>query len=250
MESLTARVRLATLWTSKLAFSNLRLNEPTVNLSKAENGPWNFQLLVQDVASHAGAAAYPPSIQVRSGRINFKFGDYKAIFYLADSDLDVTPLSPDRLDVRFSGQPSRTDQPAQNFGRLLGRGVWTAAAGRAKPRSMPTWNWNRAALSDLARLIVGHTIGVHGIAGSRAHVSGPIDRLNVTGQLRLEDVHRWDLLPPNSGGWDLKYQGTVDVMASGSISRPTASRTRTCLSCCGSVRSEYLRARNGRRRLK
>lgn len=211
VESLTARVRLTTLWTSKLSFSNLRLSEPTVNLTKADNGPWNFQLLIQDVVAKAGPTAYPPSIQVRSGRINFKFGDYKTIFYLADSDLDITPISPDRLDVRFSGQPSRTDQPAQNFGRLLGRGI-----GRRLPDGATSveasLELERSGVSDLARLIVGHTIGVHGIAASRAHISGPIDKLNVSGQLRLEDVHRWDLLPSSAGGWDLKYQGTADLI--------------------------------------
>jgi hypothetical protein len=211
VQSLTARVRLATLWTSKLSFSNLRLSEPTVNLSKAENGPWNFELLAEDIAS-GGRTADPPSIEVRSGRINFKFSDYKAIFYLADSDIDVTPSGRDRLDFRFSGQPSRTDQPAQNFGGLLGRGVWSRGPnGRAAMDA--NLELERSGISDLARLVLGHTIGVHGMAASRAHVSGPIDKLNVTGQLRLEDVHRWDLLPPKSGGWDLNYRGTADLIA-------------------------------------
>lgn len=212
VETLDARVRLTTLWTRSLSFSNLRLNDPTVNLAKAENGPWNFQLLMRDAAAHLGPSQEFPSIQVRTGRINFKFGDYKTIFYLTDSDLDVTPLSPDRLDIRFSGQPARTDQTWQNFGRLLARGTWTRT-----PDSSGDLDANleleKSGLSDLARLVEGHPIGVHGNLSSRAHISGRIDRLAVVGQLRLEDIHRWDLLPPKSGGWDLKYQGVVNLVA-------------------------------------
>jgi hypothetical protein len=210
--SLSARVRPATLWTRNLSFSNLRLNLPTVNLSKSDGGMWNFQLLLRDAAARAAASHQFPSIQVRSGRINFKFGDYKTIFYLSDSDLDVTPLSTGKLDVRFSGQPARTDQAAQNFGRLLGRGVWTRHPdGKAELNA--DLELERSGISDMAKLVEGHSIGVHGVVAARARVSGPIDKLNVSGQLRLDDVHRWDLLPPKSGGWDLKYGGVADLVS-------------------------------------
>ncbi len=212
VQSLNARVRLTTLWTRRLAFSNLRLNNPTVNLAKAGDGVWNFQLLLRDASARASAAQQFPSIQVRAGRINFKFGDYKTIFYLSDSDLDVNPLSVDRLDVRFSGQPARTDQAAQNFGRLLGRGVW-----KRIPDGPGELDANieleRSGLSELVRLVEGHPIGVHGMVASRAHIAGPIEKLKFSGQLRVEDVHRWDMIPPKSGGWDLNYQGTADLMA-------------------------------------
>ena len=210
--SLSARVRLTTLWTPSLSFSNLRLSLPTVNLSKGQSGMWNFQSLLRDASARAARSRQFPSIQVRTGRINFKFGDYKTIFYLSDADLDVTPISADRLDIRFSGQPARTDQAAQNFGRLLGRGIWKRRPdGKAEVDA--NLELERSGLSDIARLLEGHSIGVHGIVASRTHVAGPIDKLHLAGQLRLEDVHRWDLLPPKSGGWDLKFQGMADLVS-------------------------------------
>jgi hypothetical protein len=212
VESLNARVRLTTLWTRSLSFSNLRLDNPAVNLAKADNGLWNFQLLLRDASARAAASHQFPSIQVRTGRINFKFGDYKTIFYLSDSDLDVNPLSVDRLDVRFSGQPARTDQAAQNFGRLLGHGVWKRMPDGAGELDANV-ELERSGISDLVRLVEGHPIGVHGVVASRAHISGPVDKLRFAGQLRLDDVHRWDMIPPKSGGWDLKYQGTADLIA-------------------------------------
>src|ERR1019366_3486040 len=54
--SMAARVRLTTLWTRNLSFSNLRLSEPTVNLSKGGNGWWNFQLLLRDASARAASA--------------------------------------------------------------------------------------------------------------------------------------------------------------------------------------------------
>ena len=32
-----------------------------------------------------------PAIHVRNGRVNFKFGDTKSIFYLTETDLDISP---------------------------------------------------------------------------------------------------------------------------------------------------------------
>lgn len=209
--SLAARVRLTTLWTRNLSFSNLRLSAPTVNLSKGDNGWWNFQALLRDASARAAAPHRFPSIQVRGGRINFKFGDYKSIFYLGDADLDVTPVSAARLDIRFSGLPARTDQLAQNFGRLLGRGAWKLNAD-GTPEVDANIELERSGISDMARLIQGHTIGMHGIVASRAHISGAIDKLHIAGQLRVEEIHRWDLLP-NGGAWELKYQGIADLVS-------------------------------------
>lgn len=209
VETLDARVRLTTLWTRSLSFSTLRLKEPTVNIAKGDNGVWNFQALMHDAAQTPSVEF--PSIQVRGGRINFKIGDYKTIFYLSDADLDVYPIGPDRLDIRFSGQPSRTDHAAENFGRVLGRGVWKRSNG-GSGEVEANLELERSGISDLARLVEGHAIGIHGIVASRVRVSGPIDRLKASGQLHLEDVHRWDLLPANNGGWDLRFQGTADLL--------------------------------------
>ena len=210
VESLDARVEVTTLWTRKLAFSNLRLNNPSVNLSKSDSGIWNFQLLLKQAAARAAASGSFPSIQVRDGRINFKFGDYKSIFYLTESDLDVDPISADRLDIRFAGQPARTDQASQTFGRLMARGVLTRL-----PNGDSAIDANvaleRSGVSEVARLVEGHPIGVHGLFATNAHVAGPIGNLKVAGRLRLEDIHRWDLLPAKGGGAELNYEGTADL---------------------------------------
>jgi len=46
VESLEARVKLTSLLRGRLAFSNLRLVEPSVNLFKTDAGPWNIAPLL------------------------------------------------------------------------------------------------------------------------------------------------------------------------------------------------------------
>ena len=203
VDSLELRVKLQTLWTRQLEFSNLKLKDPTLNLVQTDAGVWNFQLL-------RGVATGFPTIQVRNGKIFIKFGDTKSIFYLSESDLDVDPLDENRVDVRFIGQPSRTDQAAQSFGRLLARGIW-----KRSPDAEPELNLNaeleRSAITELARIVEGRGIGVHGMVASRAQIKGPISKLAITGQMKLEDVHRWDLLP-KGGAWQLNYRGSLDLV--------------------------------------
>lgn len=202
VDTLEARVTLRTLWTRELGFSNLKLKEPTLNLVKNDAGMWNFQLL-------RGVSGEFPALQVRDGRINFKFGDTKSVFYLSESDLDIDPLGENRLDIRFAGQPSRTDQAQQSFGMLLARGTWKRPASGDAELDINA-ELEKSAISELARLIEGKSIGLHGVAGSKARITGPISKLAVNGQLKLDDVHRWDLLP-KGGGWQLNYRGLLDL---------------------------------------
>ncbi len=202
VEALEARVTLATLWTRELAFSNLKLKNPTVNLVKMDAG-WNFQLL--------NAPGRLPSIQVRAGRINFKFGDTQSVFYLSESDLDVSPLDDTRVDVRFAGQPARTDQSALSFGQLLARGVIKRGQGSNTELDLNT-ELERSGISEIARILEGRGVGVHGTLSSKAHISGPISHLAITGQLKVEDVHRWDLVL-RGGASQLDFRGQLDLVS-------------------------------------
>ena len=46
VDSLRARIRVASLWTGHLAFSNLKLADASVNFVKSDAGPWNIQALL------------------------------------------------------------------------------------------------------------------------------------------------------------------------------------------------------------
>src|SRR5262249_28058450 len=53
--------------------------------------------------------------------------------------------------------------------------------------------------------------GLHGIVALDAQLSGAPSGLDVVGTLRVDDVHRWDLLPKRGGGWSVGYKGSLDL---------------------------------------
>jgi len=84
VDSLDARLQLKSLWTGKLQWASVRLNQPQVNLVKADSGHWNFEpMLTPNVVSSM------PRIEVRDARVNVKFGDTKSIYYIDNVDMDA-----------------------------------------------------------------------------------------------------------------------------------------------------------------
>src|SRR5439155_3152975 len=82
--SLDARLQLKSLWSGKLQWASVRLNQPIVNLVKGSSGHWNFEpMLTPNLVSVL------PRIAVRDAHINFKFGDTKSIFNIENVDLEA-----------------------------------------------------------------------------------------------------------------------------------------------------------------
>ncbi len=200
MDSLQARVRLLSLFKGRLEFSSLALGDASVNLVKTDAGPWNFQFLLGGASARSGV----PAIKMRGGRVNFKFGETKSVFYFNDADFDVSPSSDGSVDLRFSGAPSRTDRSAQNFGNFFIRGTWK------NQRLDMKVELERSALEEVARLVDRRGLDVHGLVAFNAQLFGPPSRLEITGQLQVDDIHRWDLLPQRSS-WRIGYKGTLNL---------------------------------------
>ncbi len=209
--ALEARVSLGSLWSRRLEFASLRLVEPSVNLVKSPAGAWNFEdLLNRALSPAAPSRSRLPSIGVRSGRINFKFGDVKSVFYLAKADLDITPPEPGQPAwvVRFSGNPARTDRPAQGLGRIAGRGRW-----KPGERLELLLDLEKSYLEEVSALLAGRDLKLRGYVTSRSRVAGPLHALEITGRAQLRDFRRWDLMPPLGGDWDFSYRGRLDLPA-------------------------------------
>ncbi len=211
VESMQARIRWRSLFSGHLDFSSLRLDTPSVNVVKMPSGPWNIQPLL-DRRSRAGVAhrRSVPDIQIRGGRIDFKFGDTKSVFYISDSDVDVYPNENGEVVIRFSGAPARTDQASQSFGELTARGLLQSGPNGEDRLDMGV-NLDRTAISELTRLFHGSDLGVHGYVLANAKLSGPLSKLDITGGLNISDVHRWDLMPAPGEGWTLNYRGLLNL---------------------------------------
>jgi len=214
VESLEAHVSFASLWTGRLEFSKLRLVNPQVNLARPASGAWNFEELLSRTAGAAPASVRLPLIQVRGGRINFKVGDTKSIFYLTEALLDAAPPSTPGGEwrLRFEGQPARTDRAGIGFGTFTARGRWRpdARTGGEVDLSM---DLEKSSLAELIRLVHGHDIGIHGQVTSQAQLAGPVSDVRISGRMQVGDIHRWDLLPPYSDNWSLDYHGRLDLVS-------------------------------------
>lgn len=211
--SLEARLHWRSLFTRRLEFSSLTLVSPSVNLTKGQDGTWNFQALLRAIGESQSGTALP-RIEVREGRMNFKFGSLKAGFYLTNADLDLSPISgrsKKGFHIELSAEPARTDRAAQGFGRFNGWGEWTIAANSESRLDMDL-ELERSAIGEVLALVDARTLGVHGSVSSRARISGPISNLAITGQIRLEDIHRGDLLAFGGRERTVNYRGSLDLI--------------------------------------
>jgi hypothetical protein len=210
MESISVRPAILPLLRGHFEIASIKLDGAIVNLAKSgpadEWGLWNFSYIVSRSLMHN-----TPALHVRNGRINFKFGDRKTLFYLLDTDLDISPpSSPGRgwlLDC--TAKAARTDRPAQGLGAFTLRGHWYVAPERVDLNL----TMDSARIEEISALFQGQAGGIHGSISSRLHLAGPISGIGILGRLRIEDVHRWDLLPNNGQGWPLDIRGRLDLVS-------------------------------------
>jgi len=221
MDTMTVRPSLWSLAGGRFVIASIKLDGASINLAKsgpaAEWGRWNFASLIdRSVMSRA------PSLHVRNGRIHFKFGDRKSVFYLTETDLDISPprTPGGGWDVDCSANPARTDRSAQGLGEFRLRGRWYVAPERVDLNL----EIERTLLGEMTALLRGQAGGVNGRISARLHLAGPIDGIGIAGRLTIEDVHRWDLLPPYGQGWPLDVRGRLNLpgqdleIESGSVS--------------------------------
>lgn len=192
----------------KFVIASIRLDGASINLTKSgpasEWGRWNFSSIVNPSLMRTA-----PAIHVRDSRIHFKFGDTKSVFYLTETDLDISPSgSGGDWKIACSGQPARADRPAQGLGSFTLKGRWYADPGRVDL----DFEADRAALGEITALMSGQDAGVHGTLTSRLHLAGPLNNMGITGRLDITDVHRWDMMPGNSQGWRQQILGRLDLI--------------------------------------
>jgi hypothetical protein len=194
----------------RFVIASIRMENASINLTKSgpasEWGRWNFASLV-----NRSTIRIAPAIHVRNSRIHFKFGDTKSVFYLTETDLDISPSGAGGRDWRIvcSAKPARTDRPQQGLGSFTLKGHWYSALERADLDLQV----DRTGLGEVTALLSGQEGGVHGTLSSRLHLAGPLNNIGITGRLGIEDVHRWDLLPTSGSGWPIDIRGRVDLIA-------------------------------------
>jgi len=213
--SLEAVPRLTSIFGGRLEFASIRLDDASINVAKtggaSEPGHWNFEALLNRSLIRA-----IPELHVRSGRINFKFGDTKSVFYLTNTDLDIAPPGPRALrgaaiwNIDFTGEPARTDKPAHGFGEFVARGRWTQTGVGRLDLDV---RLEQAAIGEIVALLHGFDAGIHGTVAGRMHLAGPLDDIRISGDMDVQGVHRWDRMPPYGQNWPLRLAGRLNVPA-------------------------------------
>ena len=205
MDTIDVRPSLWSLLGGRFVIASISLEGAHINLTKSDAGTWNFLSFVDRSVMSAA-----PAIHVRDGRINFKFGDTKSVFYLLDTDLDISPPGPggNAFNLSLTGKPARTDRPAQGLGSFTLKGKWFLAPERVDL----DLELDRSGLSELSALLQGQSGSVHGDISARLHLGGPLHNIGIAGRVQVEDVHRWDLRPSHGQGWPWDVHGRLDLI--------------------------------------
>jgi hypothetical protein len=205
MDSISVRPSIWSLLGGRFVVDSIGLEGAHINLTKSSAGSWNFQSFVNRSVMSAA-----PAIHVRDSRINFKFGDTKSVFYLTETDLDISPPGPggSGWKVSLTGKPARTDRAAQGLLAFSLKGRWFVAPERVDLDLV----LERSELEEVSALLEGQGGSVHGNISSRLHLGGPIANIGIQGRVDIAGVHRWDLMPGQVQNWPFDVHGSLDLV--------------------------------------
>ncbi len=210
--TMQVRLRLDKLLLGKIRPSGLRLVDPSLNLVKREDGTWNIVELIDRLSAPlSGPLNLFPALTVSDGRIDFKIGTRKNTLYIAEAGLSIYPERSGKIYLQFSGSPARTDRAGNGFSHFRGSANWYVQAADANRLEADLY-LDESNLSELTTLIEGQDVGIHGNVRSVAHLVGQLNALLVSGELKLQDIHRWDLLPSSGEEWRVRYGGVLNLV--------------------------------------
>ena len=201
--TVTADIRLLSLWRGRLEISTISVDEASLNLVRSKEGRWNLDPLFRNAAAHSQGAAQQgkplelPYLEATNSRVNIKNGLEKLPFSLVDADLSFWEERPGEWRVRLRGQPARTDVSLD----LADTGIVDLEASmRRAPelRLMPVhldMEWSEAQLGQLSRLIVGSDQGWRGDLTGEMHLDGTAESSTIEARLRATGVHRAEFAP-------------------------------------------------------
>lgn len=209
--SVTASIRLLSLWRGRLEIGSISVDEASLNLVRTSAGHWNLDSLFRSVAAAksgpAAAAATSrrlPSIDATNSRINIKIGVEKLPFSLLSTDLSFWQPDPGQWRLRLRGQPARTDLSLDMADTGI---VRLEARGQRAPelRRMPVHidlEWREAQFGQLSRLLLGADPGWRGNLTGQFSLDGTPNAAQIRTRLRAEGVHRAEFAPAEALDFD------------------------------------------------
>ena len=201
-ETVTAYLRLSSLWRGRLEIGTLALENPSLNLVRRADGHWNLEELVQrtsQVPSAPTAKAKPesrprfPYVKATAGRVNFKLEQVKKAFAFSDADFALWLESENEWGVRLEARPMRSDVPVSDTGTLKMEGRFQRASSlRSTPVNLKI-NFTKGQFGQITALIYGRDRGWRGGVTSTATLAGTPASLAVAMDTQVDDFRRYDI---------------------------------------------------------
>jgi len=201
-DTVTAYIRLTSLWRGRMEIGSLDLDNPSLNLVRRADGRWNAEELLERAAQSSPAptgklrsASRPrfPYVEASSGRINFKFGEAKKPFAFTDADFALWVDSESSWGVRLAARPVRTDVNITDTGTLKLDGRFQRAANLRDTVVYLRINFAGGPLGQLTKLAYGRDRGWRGTLRASSIFAGSPARLGITLDAQVDDFRRYDI---------------------------------------------------------
>ena len=208
--SVTAPIRIASLWRGRLEISEISVDEASLNLVRTPEGLWNLDSLLASTTSNASKAQQDehrapfPRLVATNSRINFKTGVEKLPYSLMNADLSFWQANPGEWRLQLRGQPERTDVSIESGDTGIIE-IDATARQVSNLKKMPIHldlDWRQAQLGQLSRLVAGSDAGWRGDLRGEVHVDGTPEDAKITTRLRATGVHRAEFAPPEPMDFD------------------------------------------------
>ena len=200
--------RILALLSGRLEIASVDLEEASLNLTRVESAAGGVRWNLAGLAKPESLSVFP-AIHVHGGRVNFKQGSLKSLFYLIDTDVDLWPpdAAKDPWTLKVRANPARTDRTAKGFGSFLIGGEWNPGSGAATLDV----RLEKSEVGDLIALINGNDTGIEGSVTGNIHMAGPLRRMGMSGKVTVANLHGWAQAPPGGNKWPLAVGGVLDV---------------------------------------
>jgi len=212
-EQLSAGLRWLGLLRGRFELGTLRLDRPSLILTRNGEGRWNLERWLPAVtppvgrplSSSGSASPAAPTrrlqkIDISDGRVDFKVGDDKISFAFVQVQGAIEQVGEGRWRLDLEAQPWRSGVPLQLAGTVRVQGAVAGTSTRLQPAHLQA-SWEKSSLADVFRLIGGRDFGVRGTfsgeltadSGAREPDKDVAGDWTISMRARAAGVHRWDL---------------------------------------------------------
>jgi AsmA family/AsmA-like C-terminal region len=201
-DTVTAFLRLTSLWRGRLEIGTLDLDSPSLNLVRRSDARWNVEDLVERASQASSAPTTKtrpevrprfPYVEASDGRINFKLGEVKKAFAFTDADFALWLESENQWGIRLEARPTRTDVDVHDTGILKLDGRFQRGSSLRETPVDLRFTFSDGPLGQITKLIYGRDRGWRGNIRSNASLTGTPAALGITLDAQVDDFRRYDI---------------------------------------------------------